>query len=537
MLTGTVGSLHGDNIDEALPGFSLESNMTSTLVADLPDELLTMIFENLPLGLKTTNAQKVLELNGLRQSFFVCTHVCRRWRHILISVPSFWDTIYVFMEKELAELFSERAGPTLPLRLLNDERAHRWNGATIGYFIQNHSSRIRELEVNPDRSAEATDLISSITQPNLPMLEHLTIVRTFSWGSFQFFPATESGFETSAIRPVLRYLHLQEFLPQNIHSPLFSQLSFLKIQFELGNIFRLGLTYLLHTLGGMVHLQVLDLKEIISPDVPHTQTPTLTILPSLTSLVLEEDLHILEVFLRHVSCPHVISARMHAPPYGQADSAHLTSAVAGFLALIPTEPRDWHSRLVLAPNTGSYWTQAIHIYPQREYERGEGEILPGSPPFKFSITQQNGSGLWQSFMRVFPAGAPRIATLQFNRPHDLKSFDWVFHPPETYIKTLLVDSLPTCEGLLLGEGPYRETSEVYYPSIEHVIWVPYKGVDGEDMLDAGSILRERESKGLAVKKLTIVCTPEDHELVTDMAWFQQEVMEVKLVESVPSLTV
>ena len=63
-------------------------------VASLPNELLVYIFD-----------LAHLSSDALMKDWIGWLYLCRRWYHILVSMPRFWRDIYVSARAEWLELF------------------------------------------------------------------------------------------------------------------------------------------------------------------------------------------------------------------------------------------------------------------------------------------------------------------------------------------------------------------------------------------------------------------------------------------------
>ncbi|KAJ8516146.1 hypothetical protein ONZ45_g6498 [Pleurotus djamor] len=465
------------------------------IVAHLPQEILLMIFEYLPLRGRNTEGPN---LAGLHQSFFPCTHVCRRWRDFLVSAPSFWTSLYVSMKKDIAQLFIDRGGHTLPLRLLNAiEKQFIRIDTTIDSLVQHQSSRIRELVIEKFLPKKYIDIVN---QSNFPILESLTIASS-SESTLRFPPAPNG---TSALTPTLRYLELRNISVHNISSPCFSKLSTMKL-IDIPN--KPALVDLLRAFQRMYRLENLVLNQALRGTIKPISGKIY--IPSLKSLEVQDDsIRRVEGFLKYISSPQMRSIIICSSSLEMTPDI-LASAASAFYALIPP-PASHHRcyQLTMAPGPGRSWYQSVHVNPHAIVRLKSGNNEPRTtPPYKFSVTgEDHGGKVSSTFADTLPSTVPPIAvTLQFNRPAEA-SFNYdSFTKPQNNITKLIIDSLSACEALLLGCTSTEQASSAYYPQLEEVVWVADRGVSHYDTRHVDGILRKREEKGLTVKKLTFMC--------------------------------
>ncbi|RPD56233.1 hypothetical protein L226DRAFT_212705 [Lentinus tigrinus ALCF2SS1-7] len=131
-----------------------------TKIHRLPDELLYLIFKNLLAmeedyyGYELFN--EAMEEVEILNVLIHLTHVCRKWRDLLLDAPSFWACT-VYAHPEQFNTYLERSG-SAPLSL-----ALKNNVSNIQDVLVEHGWRLRRLDL-------------SIAEENLPLLPLLSFL-------------------------------------------------------------------------------------------------------------------------------------------------------------------------------------------------------------------------------------------------------------------------------------------------------------------------------------------------------------------------
>ncbi|KAA1470778.1 hypothetical protein DENSPDRAFT_849793 [Dentipellis sp. KUC8613] len=233
---------------------ALENFRSPSGIADLPNELLALIFRELAV---VDRPKRVLVPNkdpptGCLLGWLHITHTCRHWRRVALETASLWSRIDVNFGHRWAHemiLRSQRVPLTIDCYVQPDVPSDR-----LRRDILEHISHISELNITGMTESFLNDLLPHLVEP-APMLTALSLDSSMSaTGSI----APEDIF--SRVSPKLRYLDLNNVcIPWT--STIFANLTELYVNIDVETFTGFppplaypSMTELLDTLDKMPHL-------------------------------------------------------------------------------------------------------------------------------------------------------------------------------------------------------------------------------------------------------------------------------------------
>ncbi|KAJ8489296.1 hypothetical protein ONZ45_g13642 [Pleurotus djamor] len=192
------------------------------IIATLPDDILIMIFQSvhglLSAGDRAESPVKVCL--GL-------THVCQRWRNILLSTAQFWSTVYTSIPAELIPLWLSRSGDLLPLHLTSARRRVEVKD-TVNLVLTQQAHRLKTIQLMPrgDITTLYKDALEQIQEA--PLLETLALTTRVKCTTehIKFSPTVQDD-----LAPRLHSLALINCI-MDLNVQFFSRLRTLNIQFQ-----------------------------------------------------------------------------------------------------------------------------------------------------------------------------------------------------------------------------------------------------------------------------------------------------------------
>ncbi|RDX44812.1 hypothetical protein OH76DRAFT_1408735 [Lentinus brumalis] len=290
----TVSSLH-----ELLADVKSQINQGAN-VHRLPNEILRLIMKELVLR---REAYDGYELYGERKTvdtraILRLTHVCRRWRDLLLDSPSFWARLGCSHAEGSLRAFLERSG-TAPISLILSD-----DTPSAEQILAQHGWRLKRLDLTIGFRSDFLSLLTISPWPR--SLECLTIhakaTRSGPRTSSLLFAQPSLGLKALALAPA------PYWLPSN-HFPALTHL-YLDgaCEMRIPNVHSL-----LTLLTNSPTLQFFHISEghmdVKNDPIPHS-TPTIA-LTQLRSLVLMScDVEMLDI-LNYLSMPRHVCLRVH----------------------------------------------------------------------------------------------------------------------------------------------------------------------------------------------------------------------------------
>ncbi len=278
-----------------------------TIVHRLPNEILRLIFTHLVSRREAYSGYELYAYRGRKTgvdtgTILRLTHVCRRWRDLLLDWPSVWARTGCFFA-EGTRTFLERSGSApLSLALSDDDP----NAEDI---LAKHGSRLKRLDLAISEGSDFPSLLPIIS-PWPSSLECLTIYAERRRGtdgprrtsSLRFSPPSLDGLKALALAPA------PYWLPSN-HFPALTHLTLDGgSEMRLPNVKSL-LTLLMNspTLQ-FIHIAAVDLDDKDDTIPPSTPTIALNQLRSLVFVSCEVETFDL---LNYLSIPRHACLRIH----------------------------------------------------------------------------------------------------------------------------------------------------------------------------------------------------------------------------------
>ncbi|KAI0262707.1 hypothetical protein BC834DRAFT_788632, partial [Gloeopeniophorella convolvens] len=99
-----------ESVATRLAGLKARRNATLP-VSRLPFDALILIFESYKDAFNEAGAPSSSSISTAKLGWIVCSHVCRRWRQIILGTPSLWQDLIVDLGPAWLEESIHRSKP------------------------------------------------------------------------------------------------------------------------------------------------------------------------------------------------------------------------------------------------------------------------------------------------------------------------------------------------------------------------------------------------------------------------------------------
>ncbi|TFY62076.1 hypothetical protein EVG20_g6832 [Dentipellis fragilis] len=487
-----------------LPGV-IENLRSPTSIADLPYELLTLIFRELAAvdRPKTVPSPCGNPPVGRLLGWLHITHICRHWRQIALENATLWCKINVnFGHKWAHEMIlrSRRAPLAIDYYVLNNAA-----GDDIRQDILEHISHISSLSIMGESESFLNGLLPRLVEP-APMLTSLTLESLMP-----VIPSVAPENIFSRISPNLRYLDLINIcIPWT--STVFTNLTELYVSIDIESfadfpppIAYPSVTELLDALDRMPHLEDLQLLGMLPASGlqgPLTRSRRSVSLPELGILQLSGPVLNCAALLHHLEYPVTTGVKIFC--ICDVSLVHETDAITPMITR-HTQARPRYVKVTMREN--EYRDPCVSVLSS-PWTPTDGHWPNPREQFSMSWTHPGHEHDWThmlSLLRTFfeVAMLDNIHTLAADGPVDDEQ--WRSIIGDSCASATEVDV--SCDGLVgllsvlkavtpVNAFPNIRTLDIREPSLSHLHNVPAL----EEVMQT---FAERKARGMPIQTLDI----------------------------------
>ncbi|KAJ8454315.1 hypothetical protein ONZ45_g19355 [Pleurotus djamor] len=490
------------------------------VVAALPEDILFIIFNFVYQFLKT-------EYCFIRD-WTTLTHVCQRWRNVLISSSSLWTIIDPSLSMDLARLWIERSGDSLPLHLQQYGNAV-WSseqGRTASMVLRQQSHRLQTIELRSRDDFHYKDDLERIAEA--PSLKSLSIcIHHNSPFLSTKFPPPSIHFSPAAPPSSRLLVDYRDCLPPETFQ----------------------LHHLLRNLAVMEQLEDLSLKNAINTsNESHEINDAHITLPRLKHLRLShKQINGFDILL-HLSCPSIESMDVQVNSNLPRDHVSVTRITTLFYSHLPPPILQYYTLLGYRIEDYCRIIGMVSIWQS-------GEL--GRPSFRLSVEDTLDGPASAVLGAIYPPKhSLSVTTIEFvhDRRADetfsdiIRSFSVTL---SAHINTLIVYELDSilsilslvpyrcrsyeCRSFRIRPGPVDPSQYTsLLPKLRHIVLYTTWCHD-DALLELQDLFQARKSAGMGLESVKVCTWDEDEDDIENMRIWEANVGRLEIIQRAPSV--
>ncbi|KAJ8514633.1 hypothetical protein ONZ45_g7846 [Pleurotus djamor] len=358
-------------------------------VARLPSEILSLIFEFLPL------VELRLDCWKRYAHRLAVSHVCKSWRNVALETPRLWAYIYTHTRLELAELFLKRS-KSAPLYLRSSPVPEV---ADVTNLLLSQAHRLKEI--NLMYGSKASSWLPKLVKSKTPILETLVLSGCPSFTILKI-PSAIDPSQAATLRHVTLF---NSYF--SLRTPWLSQLRSLSLSSDLDHGPKPTILDVLLALQGMNHLQSLDLRHSLLwvDSVPKDFVVELSDLKSVS--IQSMDPRVLTM-LHHLSCINIQTVSVRG--IGPTDKDVSRSIAGAFCNLLPGTPASWTTTLQVC----HYAETETALYVTTNSVPTAGSKSSNLGPSSLTLSCDADYSTCRALVSPFPENPPQTLHLDLN---------------------------------------------------------------------------------------------------------------------------